>query len=165
MGSIISFLKTFDIAKLLPNMGTFLTGIEVWMVVLMMVGPLLMLGLGLLYYYKPPKEANFSWGFRTYFSMGSVEVWQFTQALAGKIWTLLGAALSVVVLVLSILLCVTCSARGVTIGAVWIVSIELALVVASWVWINSIVLKFYDKEGTRRPGVVPPTIKLGFKKS
>lgn len=158
MDIIVSVLKGFGVENLLPPLGSFLSGIKFWMILLMLVGPLLMLALGAMYYYKPPKEANFSWGFRTYFSMGSVEVWQFTQRLAGRIWMVLGGIMSGATLVLGVLLSFI-SAKAVTVGAVWIVGAELILVVGSWIAINMTVLKFYDKNGNRRPGMKLPKIK------
>ena len=152
MDIIVSLLKGFDVENLMPPLSQFLSGIKFWMILLMLVGPLLMLALGAMYYYKPPKEANFSWGFRTYVTMGSVEVWRFTQRLAGRIWMVLGGIMSAATLVLGVLLSFI-SAQAVTVGAVLIVGVELVLVVGRWIIINMIVLKFYDKEGNRRPGV------------
>lgn len=158
MDIVVSLLKGFDVENLMPPLGSFLSGIKFWMILLMLVGPLLMLALGAMYYYKPPKEANFSWGFRTYFTMGSVEVWQFTQRLAGRMWMVLGGIMSGATLVLGVLLSFI-SAQAVTIGAVWIVLAELVLVVGSWIAINSVVLKYFDKNGNRRPGVKIPKLK------
>lgn len=158
MDGIISFLKNFDIANLVPEMGKFLGSIKFWMVALSMLGPLLMLALGLMYYHKPPKEANYSWGFRTYFTMGSVEVWQFTQAVAGKCWIILGGFMAAAALVMGVILCFF-NAEVVVVYAAIIVAIELVLVIASWIWINSYVLKFYDKNGDLRPGAKPPVVK------
>ena len=149
MKGIAAFLKSFDVADLLPSMGAFSAGLTVWMIIFVLIGPLLMLALGAMYYYKPPKEANYSWGFRTYFTMGSVEVWRYTQRLAGKVWMLLGGAMAVLALVVSVILCFI-GTQAVAVGAVVTVSIELVLVVASWVGINMVVLKFYDKDGNRR---------------
>ena len=158
MEGIISFLKNFDIDNLLPELGKFLASIKFWMVALSMVGPLLMLILGLMYYYKPPKEANYEWGFRTYYTMGSVEVWQFTQALAGKCWIILGAIMGAASLVVGVILCFF-NAEVVVVYALIVVAIELFVVVSSWIWINTYVLKFYDKNGDLRPGAKPPVIK------
>lgn len=158
MDGILSFLKKFDIDNILPQMGSFLGGIKFWMVFLSLVGPLLMLCLGLIYYHKPPKEANYSWGFRTYFTMGSVEVWQFTQAVAGKTWTLLGAIMAGASFVVGVILCFF-NAEVVVVYAFIVVAAELVVVITSWIWINSFVLKFYDKNGDLRPGATPPVIK------
>ena len=149
MDKILSFLKSFDIDKIMPPIDQFLGSLKFWMVVLTLVGPLLMLALGLMYYYKPPKEANYSWGFRTYVTMGSVEVWQYTQKLAGRTWIFLGGAMAAVSLVLGVILCFF-NAEAVVVYALLIVAVELVLVVGSWIGINLVVLKSFDKDGNRR---------------
>ena len=149
MDGILSLIKSFDIDNILPPLGQFLGSIKFWMVVLTLVGPLLMLALGLMYYYKPPKEANYSWGFRTYVTMGSVEVWQYTQKLAGKWWMFLGGAMAAISLVLGVILCFF-NAEVVVVFAAIIVTVEVLLVIGSWIAINLIVLKSFDKDGNRR---------------
>ena len=57
------------------------------------IGPLCSLFLGVIYLLIPPKEANRKFGFRTYFGMGSVEAWLFTQRTAGIIMTIAGLIL------------------------------------------------------------------------
>lgn len=150
MDGILSFLKDFDMETMLPAIGTFVGRLKFIMWALMMVSPVLLLILGANYYFKPPKEANFSWGFRTYFGMGSVEVWRFTQKIAGRLWMLLGGAMTAICLVLGLLMLALNAYAAATL-AIWCVSIQLVLVIAVWVAINWIVLKYYDKDGNRRP--------------
>ena len=152
MEAIVSLLKNFDLNALLPELSSFIGGLKLWLFLLLLVGPVLLLVLGAAYYFKPPKEANYAWGFRTYFTMGSVEVWQFTQRLAGMIWLILGGALTVIMLIVGLILNGQ-DAGTLATGAIWCVGIELALVVSSWIAINVIVLKFFDKDGNRRPNV------------
>ena len=78
-----------------------------------------------------------------------VEVWQFTQRLAGMVWTVLG-------LVLSIAMAVVCSgfrelARDAMIfSAMRAVLWELALVVVSILAIDITVVALFDRKGYRR---------------
>ncbi len=65
----------------------------------MLFGPFLLLVRGLIYCFIPPKEANYRFGFRTYFGMGSVEAWRFTQRIAGIAFGSLGLILLIVMLV------------------------------------------------------------------
>ena len=67
-----------------------------------MIGPIVMLAFGLWYYFLPPKEANHKVGFRTWFGMGSVEAWRFTQRLAGVVWSGLGIVLLVMAIIVSL---------------------------------------------------------------
>ena len=61
----------------------------------------ILLILGLCYLFLSPKEANYYFGYRCYFGMGSVRAWRFTQRLAGLVLGGLGLILTVVMLVIS----------------------------------------------------------------
>jgi len=163
MEAIVSLLKNMDLKKLLPDLASFIGTIKFWLLLLILAGPILLLIFGLLYFFKPPKEANHGWGFRTYFTMGSVEVWLFAQKLAGFCWMILGGALTVAMLITGLILNGG-SAYTMAVGAIWCISIELALVVISWVGINVVVLRFYDKDGNQRTTVKKPTLSLRKKK-
>ena len=67
----------------------------------MLVGPILLAALGIAYLFFSPKEANYHFGYRTYYGMGSVEAWRFTQRLSGIVLSLLGLALTGVMLIIS----------------------------------------------------------------
>ena len=69
--------------------------------VLVIAGPVIMLVLGLLYLFAAPKEANHHFGYRCYFGMGSEEAWQFTQRIAGITWIVLGAGMTVAMLIVT----------------------------------------------------------------
>ena len=77
----------------LPDILDHLVPVIKWAV---MIGPLVVLVLGLIYLLVPPREANYSLGFRTFFGMGSVEAWRFTQRIAGLGMTALGLVLTVI---------------------------------------------------------------------
>lgn len=152
MEAIVSLLQNMDLTKVLPELGAFIGTLKFWLLVLILAGPLLLLALGLLYYFKPPKEANHALGFRTYFTMGSVEVWQFAQKIAGLCWLALGGALTVIMLIVGLILNGK-TAYTMAVGAIWCIGIELALVIVGWIGIHVVILKFFDKEGNRRPNV------------
>ena len=99
MDDILSLLQDFDVANFLPEPDKYLNSLEGWIRLIVLAGPLVLLGLGLWYYFAPPKEANHSAGFRNYWGMGSVEAWRFAQKLAGMGYTVLGGALTVIMLV------------------------------------------------------------------
>jgi len=149
MDDILSLLQDFDVAKLLPAPEDFVKDLELLMRIAVMAGPLLLLGLGLLFYLAPPKEANHSLGFRTYWGMGSVEAWQFTQRLAGMFYSVLGVGLTA----LMSLLCNAfrfMSAMAMANTAIICVVIELVLILGVWIYINNTVRKTFDKDGNRR---------------
>lgn len=101
MEKITALFDKLDLAKLVPEMDTLLEKMQWIAGVAVMVGPLVMLFLGLWYLLLPPKEANYSAGFRTWFGMGSEEAWRMTQKIAGFAWIGCGVVLSVVMWIIS----------------------------------------------------------------
>ena len=152
MDTIRSLLDLLDIANYLPDLSTFSSGAKLILWVLMLVGPALMLVLGILYFTKPPAEANYSWGFRAYLGMGSVEAWRFTQRVAGLVWMAVGGGMTLLALAAGIFMLIFNAGQAATL-AIWAVSIELILVILSWIVINVIVLRKYDKNGNLRGAV------------
>lgn len=149
MDDILSLLQDFDVANFLPEPEKYLNSLEGWIRLIVLAGPLVLLGLGLWYYFAPPKEANHSAGFRNYWGMGSVEAWRFAQKLAGMGYTVLGGALTVIMLVVSLFFNGK-NALAMANAAVICVSIELVLTLALWIVINALVYRAYDKDGNRR---------------
>ena len=94
--SIKSMLDGFDPASLLPDLSGLFGSLETLCRIAVMIGPLVLLALGLAYLFLAPKEANYYFGYRTYFGMGSVHAWRFTQRLAGIVLGGLGLVLTVV---------------------------------------------------------------------
>lgn len=131
------------------SIGQLLKDAGVWVRLLVLAGPVCLLVLGLMYLFVSPKEANHRFGYRCYFGMGSVEAWQFTQRLAGIVWTALGAVL----LVAMVVRCWNFGSLGgydMAASAAWSLVWELALVLISRLGIHIVVAAQFDKEGTRR---------------
>ena len=149
MDDILSLLQDFNVANFLPAPEKFLKDLEGWIRLAVLIGPLVMLGLGLWYTHKPPKEANYSAGFRTYYGMGSIAAWRFTQKLAGAVYTLLGGGLSVIMFVISLFFNGKSALTMVNV-AVWCMAIEFILIFLAWLVINIIVYREFDKDGKRR---------------
>ena len=89
-------MDEFDPASLLPELDGILEGIVSLARIAVMVGPILLFVAGLAYLLLAPKEANYIFGYRCTFGMGSVEAWRFTQRFAGIVWSVLGLVLSIV---------------------------------------------------------------------
>ena len=87
---------SFKLAELFPKLDKFWDTVSMLTRIFVMVGPLVLLGLGLLYFFAPPKEANHKLGFRTPWGMGSVEAWRFTQRVAGSIFGIAGFVMMLV---------------------------------------------------------------------
>ena len=99
--SIKELMDAFDPAALLPDLDSVFDGIVTVCQISVMIAPILILALGLAYLLLAPKEANYYFGYRCYFGMGSVEAWQFTQRLSGIVLGALGLILSGVMLLIS----------------------------------------------------------------
>ena len=99
--SIKGLMDAFDPAALLPNLSKVFGGLVTVCRVAVMLGPVILLILGLAYLFLAPKEANYYFGYRCYFGMGSVRAWRFTQRLAGLCLGGLGLVLTVIMAVIS----------------------------------------------------------------
>ena len=138
-----------NLEALIPDISTIMGLIGFLFFVAVMAGPLLLLGFGLLFRYRPPGEANFSLGYRFWWGMASLEAWTFTQRLAGMVWSAMGAALTIIMA----LICA--GFRGMDpMGMAWTagicVIVELVLVAAACIGINVQIVRTFDKDGFRR---------------
>lgn len=99
--AVKALMDNFDPVSLLPDLSTIFGWIELACRVAVMAGPIILLVLGIAYLFFSPKEANYYFGYRTYFGMGSVQAWRFTQRLAGIVLGILGLVLTGVMLMIS----------------------------------------------------------------
>ena len=89
-------LEGSDLGAALPDLNSIVDGLAPIMKIALLAGPIILLVLGLLYLFVVPKEANYSFGYRCYFGMGSVNAWRYTQRLAGILFTGVGLILTLV---------------------------------------------------------------------
>ena len=149
MDAIKSILNGFDPMALVPDLTAILENLDAALRVVVLAGPLCLLGLGLLYLLAAPREANHIFGYRHFWGMSSVEAWRFTQQTAGLVWGGLG-------LILTVIMAFFCnrfrdmSWAAMMGSALSCVLIELALVVGSTFLINALVVFRFDHKGTRR---------------
>ena len=94
-------MDEFDPAALLPDLTSLIGKVEFITRIAALIGPIVLLVMGLVYLFLSPKEANHVFGYRCYHGMGSVEAWRFTQRLAGIVWGVLGAVLTALTLLLT----------------------------------------------------------------
>ena len=100
--SIKEMMDAFDPAALLPELDSVFSLVATVCKVAILAGPIVLLVLGLAYLFLSPKEANYYFGYRCYYGMGSVQAWRFTQRLAGIVLGGLGLVLTGVALVASV---------------------------------------------------------------
>ena len=146
---IKELMDAFDPASLLPDLSSVVGMVMTAARYAVLAGPIVLLAMGLAYLFLSPKEANYKFGYRCYFGMGSVESWRFTQRLAGIVWTVLGLALTVVMVL------VTGSYGGkeviaVVDSAVTCLIWEIVLAAISCLVINLIVMLTFDRKGAPR---------------
>lgn len=99
--SIKSLMDGFDPAALLPDLSDLFGSLATLCRFAVMIGPVVLLVLGLAYLFLPPREANYYFGYRCYFGMGSVQAWRFTQRIAGMLFGGVGLILTIVMFLIS----------------------------------------------------------------
>ena len=100
--SIKALLDGFDPGALLPDLSKVFDSLVPICRIAVLIGPVVLLLLGLSYLLFSPKEANYYLGYRCYFGMGSEYAWRFTQRLAGFLFTGTGLVLTIVVFAISV---------------------------------------------------------------
>ena len=101
VASIKEMMDGFDPASLLPELDSLLELAVRLSRFAIFIGPVILLGMGLAYLFLSPKEANYYFGYRCYFGMGSVHAWRFTQRLAGILYGGLGLVLVILMFLIS----------------------------------------------------------------
>ena len=105
--------------------------------------------MGLVYYFLAPPEANHKLGYRTYFGMGSVTAWKFTQKLAGIVWGGLGIILAIVAIIGCVIM-VGQELNKATSTALTILIIEAVAAVIAFLTVEITVILRYDMNGSAR---------------
>ncbi len=134
---------------LIPKLELLLSDMRLWAGIAMLIGPLIFLGMGAFYYFAAPAEANHRLGYRTYFGMGSVKAWKFTQKLAGMVWGGLGAVLALV----AIIVCICQSGKepaDAMSAALTLLIVEAVGALLAFLAVEIVILVRYDMNGNLR---------------
>lgn len=144
--------ENFDLATLFPKLDTVFGKITLICRICVLVGPILLLILGLCYLFLAPKEANYYFGYRCYYGMGSVHAWRFTQRIAGMILGGLGLILTIVMAILSLGFA-SMEIEAMVWRAVWCLVWEAVLSLLATLAINGLAMYWFDRKGElrRRP--------------
>lgn len=78
-------------------------GFWIYMLLVDLLTPAIMIGFGILFQKKPPREINSVYGYRTRMSTKNMDTWIFAHAYCGRIWQRCGMALLIVSLVAMLL--------------------------------------------------------------
>lgn len=147
--NIKELMDGLDPAALLPDIENIVDKSALICRIAILVGPIVLLAMGIAYLLLSPKEANHYFGYKTYFGMGSVEAWRFTQKLAGCVLGGLGLLLTVIMLVLSMGF-----GSMNTMDMVWRALMclvwECALALAANIAINAVAFFKFDRKGAVR---------------
>lgn len=149
LNNIKDWLDSIQLENLLPDLTNFESSVLSATRLALLLGPLVVLGLGVLYLTAAPKEANHTVGYRCWFGMGSVQAWQFTQKLAGGIFLLLGLVLAVVAAGRAASLAQLELMDALLAAGKQLVRQAVAVLIAV-VCINVAVFARYDRKGERR---------------
>jgi uncharacterized membrane protein len=142
-------MDNFDPASLLPDLSTLTGTVATLTRLAVLIGPIVLLVMGILYFFASPKEANYHFGYRCYFGMGSEEAWRFTQRLAGIVWAGLGVVLTLVMLIVSGSYGKKDVAEIISSGLTCLIW-EIVLTAVSCLAINITAMIRYDRKGMRR---------------
>lgn len=150
MDFISSLLDGLDnIGNLVPALEKLLSSAQLWLTIVLLIGPAAMLILGVIYLFLPPKEANHHIGYRTYFGMGSVEAWLHTQKLAGIIYGGLGIILGIIMIFVSVSLKNKDMMQAFTSAITWLcVQVGIVLLVYLGLFVYTAIV--FDRHGNRR---------------
>lgn len=149
MDKLTAIFDGLDLSKLVPQMEGLLNTIQLLASIAILIGPVVMVVMGVRYLFLPPKEANHRAGFRTYFGMGSVEAWLLTQKIAGIAIGAAGLALGIVMLII-------CKGYGskdimeVVLSAIECLLWEAGIALAVYFGISVTAAILFDAKGERR---------------
>ena len=142
-------MDAFEPASLLPELEPILGKLAVVVRIAVLIGPAMLVIMGLLYLFAAPKEANYHFGYRCYFGMGSEYAWRFTQHLAGFLFTGTGLVLSLVMFFIS-----AGFGKMELSDMVWRAAacllVELAAAILLILTVNITAAFRYDRKGNRR---------------
>ena len=141
--------EDFDLAKLLPQIDSIFDKITMLCKICVMIGPVLLLILGLCYLLLAPKEANFYFGYRCYYGMGSVHAWRFTQRIAGMVLGGLGLVLTVIMAILSLGFG-SMEVEALLWRTVWCLVWQAVLTLLATLAINGLAMFWFNRKGELR---------------
>ena len=146
---LVQLVNEFDLTKFIPKVDSILGWVETLVRLFVMAAPICILAFGLFFLFLPPKEANHRAGYRTYFGMGSVEAWQFTQFIAGIVWSALGLILTIV-MVLVVNGYRNMDMMDMVNSAITCVLWEIGCIAVGCLGVNITAMVVFDRKGNRR---------------
>lgn len=150
MDFISSLLDGLDnMGDLVPPLEKLLSSAQLWLTIFLLIGPIVMVILGVIYLFFPPKEANHHIGYRTYFGMGSVDAWLHTQKIAGILYAGLGVILGIIMVIVSVSSKNKDMMEAFTSAIIWL-AVQAAAVLVVYLGLFVYTAIVFDRHGNRR---------------
>ena len=153
MDWLSQLVKDFSFANFIPELDTVLGWVAFLCKLAVMVGPLVLLVFGLLFWFCPASEANHRYGYRFWWGMSSVEAWQFTQRVAGMLWTAIGLPLSLIMLLMCGGFAPETAPDMVSTASTCLIW-ELVIVALVCLSIDVLVILRFDRKGVKRQRIL-----------
>ena len=147
--SNVRTLDTLDLHLLVPNLPILMILLISSTIGIMLACPVLLFMAGQRYLKKPAPMPTLEHGFRTHFGMGSKSAWDYTQQLAGKLFTRLAVVLEALS-VLTLLLFIGRNASQMMGLVMLCMVVQAVTVCGSALLIMVLAMINYDKDGRLR---------------
>ena len=124
-------------------------GFWIFCLVMCLLIPAVMIGIGWLFRYRPPKTINGLYGYRTARSMKNQQTWRFAHETCGRLWFRFG----LVLLPVSIAAMLPSLGRGTDTVGLWcvgVVLVQTALLVSSIFPVERALKRTFDDYGRKR---------------
>lgn len=121
----------------------------VFMLIMELLLPFTMVGLGKHFLKTAPKEINMIFGYRTTMSMKNKDTWEFAHKYFGKIWLISGLVLLPVSMIVMILV-IGKSDDFISVVGIILSVIQLIPLIGSIIPTEKALRKTFDQNGTRR---------------
>ena len=124
-------------------------GFWIFCLVMCLLIPAVMIGIGWLFRYRPPKTINGLYGYRTARSMQNQQTWRFAHETCGLLWLRIG----LVLLPVSIAAMLPSLGRGTDTVGLWcvgVVLVQTALLVSSIFPVERALKRTFDDYGRKR---------------
>ena len=126
-----------------------MTGFWIFMLLVDMIIPFTMIGLGRLFLTKAPKEINDTFGYRTAMSMKNKDTWEFAHKFCGRLWLICGLVL-LPISIIPLILVFNKSIDTIAYIGLIVSVVQIVLFIGSIVPTEAALKKTFDKNGSRR---------------
>jgi len=124
-------------------------GFGIFILIVSLLLPLSMIGLGAFFVKEGIKEPNWAFGYRTSLSMKNKDTWQFAHIHCGKLWRVIG----LIMLLLSIIAMIFLIGQGEEVVGIYgliVMIVQMVVLIISIFPTQIALMKTFDKDGNRK---------------